>query len=155
MALTDRTRPVVMHFTRMVNQWKAYERRGHELAGERFTAGELQTLKAVAEFPAKNTTELADELGITKGAVSQGVTKLVERRLLERYRAPDNERETFTRLSRSGSAAYREYMKKAEAEILAFDALLAEAEPEHVEFMLDFVAKVEGFFRDQLGSSGS
>ena len=155
MSLTNRTRPIVMQFTRMVNQWKAYERRGYELAGERFTAGELQTLKAVAEFPAKNTTELADELGITKGAVSQAVTKLVGRGFLERYRAPDNERETFTRLTRSGSAAYRDHMKRAETEILAFDALLAEAEPEHVEFMLDFVAKVEGFFRDQLESTGS
>lgn len=155
MALTERTRPVVMQFTRLVNHWKAYDRLGHDLAGEHFTASELQVIKVVAEFPAKNTTELAGELGVTKGAVSQAVTKLVQRGHLERYRAPDNDRDTFTRLTRRGSSVYQAHARKVEDEVRAFDALLAGAEPDQVEFMIEFVAKLELFFRQQLeGDAG-
>lgn len=154
MAFTERTRPVAMQFTRLVNQWKAYDRLGHELAGEHFTASELQIVKVVAEFPAKNTTELAAELGVTKGAVSQAVTKLVKRGHLERYRAPDNDRDTFTRLTRNGARVYQAHMNKVEAEIRAFDSLLAHAEPDKVEFMLGFIAELERFLRRQVAASG-
>lgn len=150
MRLTERTLPIVMQLTRLVNYWKAYDRLGHEAAGEHFTAGEMQTIKAVAEFPHKNTTELAGELGVTKGAVSQAVTKLVDRGCLERYRGPDSERETFIRLTKHGSRVYQAHMKRYDAEVRAFDALLADAEPSQVAFMLGFLEKVEGFFREQL-----
>lgn len=150
MVLTSKTRPVVMQFTRMVNQWKAYERRAHALAGDLFMAGELQVLKVVAEFPAKNTTELAAELGVTKGAVSQAVGKLASRGYLEKYRAPDNDRESYTRLTLAGSRVYQAHMAQVEAQLAIFERLLSEAQPSEVAFMLEFVAKVEAFFRDQL-----
>lgn len=150
MSLTNRTRPVVMQFTRLVNTWKAYDRLGHNVEGEHLTAGEMQTIKVVAEFPELNTTELADELGVTKGAISQAITKLVERNLLVRYRESDDERNTFTRLTKKGTRIYEKHTKMYEKDIRAFDALLKEADPGQVDFMLEFVSKVEDFFRQQL-----
>ncbi len=139
-----------MQLTRLVNVWKAYDRLGHEVAGEHLTAGEMQTIKVAAEFPELNTTELAEELGVTKGAISQAISKLVDRGLLERYRESDDERNTFTRLTKKGARIYDKHSQSYEKDIRAFDALLKEADPSHVDFMLEFVSKVEGFFRQQL-----
>ena len=38
----------------------------------------------------------------------------------------------------------------ARREISAFNALLEDADPDHVAFMLTFLGKVESFFREQL-----
>ena len=147
---SERSRPVVMQFTRLGNYWKAYDRLGHEVDGEHFTAGEMQIIKVVAEYPAKNTTELADELGVTKGAISQAVTKLVARGHLERFRAVDDERQTFTRLTSRGSRVYQAHMRQYAAELAEVDQVLADAEPGQVEFLRRFVARVEGFFRERV-----
>ena len=132
---------VCMQLIRVVNLWKAYDRRGQTVDGQDLTAGEIQTIKAVTDLPERNTTELAHELGVTKGAISQAVTKLVARGCLERYRAPGNERETYTRSTEQGARIYQGHNKKFQSDMQAFDDQLDEASEDQIEFMMNFLAR--------------
>lgn len=150
MNFNDRTLPVVTQLTRLVNVWRAYDRRGHDVLGEHFTAADMQMMNVVAEFPHRNTTELASLLGVTKGAVSQLVSRLVERGLLERYRGVDNHRDSYARLSARGAQAYRAQLSRFEADIQGIDELLRSAQPQEVAFLMSFLGNAEAFFRRQL-----
>jgi DNA-binding MarR family transcriptional regulator len=51
---------------------------------------ELQTISTIGENPEVNMTQLADIMGVTRGAISQTVRKLVTKKLVNRTNARNN-----------------------------------------------------------------
>jgi DNA-binding MarR family transcriptional regulator len=67
--------------------------------------GEIHTIQAIGKSVGTNVTQLAERMGVTKGAVSQMVSKLVEKGMVRKARAQDNAKEvvlTLTELGRIG-----------------------------------------------------
>ena len=68
--------------------------------------GEINTIDAVGRFPDINITELARELEVTKGAVSQMVKKLEKKGCLVAMKKPGNDKEVALNLTKKGRVAY-------------------------------------------------
>jgi|GEM_PF-364184 len=68
--------------------------------------GEIHTIDAVGRFPNINITELARELEVTKGAVSQMVKKLEKKGCLVAAKKPGNDKEVALNLTEEGRVAY-------------------------------------------------
>jgi len=78
--------------------------------------GEINTIDAVGRFPDSNITELARELEVTKGAVSQMVKKLEKKGCLTATKKPGNDKEVALNLTEEGRVAF-EYHQRHHAGI--------------------------------------
>ncbi|HEY48820.1 MAG TPA: MarR family transcriptional regulator [Dehalococcoidia bacterium] len=63
---------------------------------------EIHTIRAIGENQGINVTQLAELMGVTKGAESQTIKKLVRKKLVEKTPAHDNAREILLGLTDLG-----------------------------------------------------
>ncbi|MDN6899608.1 MarR family transcriptional regulator [Oenococcus sicerae] len=92
-------------------------------------SSELNMIAAVAEYPDSNLNKLSESLGITKGAVSKMVKKLVQKGLVTKQFAANSENEVAVNLTEMGQVAQRNhklYEKKLNDEILTVYSSLTE-----------------------------
>ncbi len=75
---------------------------------------ELQTVSMIGENPEVNMTQLADIMGVTRGAISQTVRKLVTKKLVNRTNARNNKEVNLnlTQLGKMVRDGYHERMKE-------------------------------------------
>jgi len=84
-------------------------------AGKDFGTGitlfraEIHTIRAIGDNTGTNVTKLAESLGITKGAVSQTVNKLVRKNLVKKSHALDNAKEVLLELTDLGWTGYHNH----------------------------------------------
>jgi DNA-binding MarR family transcriptional regulator len=66
---------------------------------------EVHLLDNINEHPDENTSQLALRNGITKGAVAQITKKLQEKGLITAFQLPENKKEIYFELTKSGKKA--------------------------------------------------
>ncbi|PYI53811.1 MarR family winged helix-turn-helix transcriptional regulator [Paenibacillus flagellatus] len=71
------------------------------------TPSEIHTIEAIGDEGGVRMSELAGRLGVTKGAVTQIVSRLEEKELLTRSPHPHDSRATVLTLSEKGKEAFR------------------------------------------------
>lgn len=92
---------------RIIHKYNQSESRKQNYgAGEELTRKEIHTISAIGENPTINITELANLRGVTKGAVSQMVYKLVDKGYLIKRISPDSDAEVRLELTDKGRKAY-------------------------------------------------
>ena len=72
---------------------------------------EIHTVQAIGRYPRINVTKLAEYTGVTKGAVSQTIKKLVRKGLVHRTHAPGNAKEVVLQLTDLGWIGFRNHEK--------------------------------------------
>lgn len=70
---------------------------------------EIHTIQAIGKSIGMNVTQLAEKMGVTKGAVSQMVSKLVEKGMVRKARAQDNAKEVVLHLTELGWIGFRNH----------------------------------------------
>lgn len=68
---------------------------------------EIHTIAAVGSHPNINVTSLAQILGITKGAASQMIYKLVDKGVIEKKISPESDTEVVLNLTKDGLINYK------------------------------------------------
>ncbi len=129
MKVTNET--VLKQFDRLINQVLALKRRSFfEFKGVRFYPSEVHLLLVVKEKIATNATHIADELGITKGAVSQTLSRLEGKGVLVKTKDPNNKNQLTLSFTPFGAEAFRYYSRRA-----------GELIRKHHEYLKGFTAK--------------
>ena len=99
-------------FLRIINKFKALEKIPIDHGtGDLLYASEINTLEIIGKYPAINITQLAHKRGVTKGAVSQVVGKLVKKQLVLKDKAPNNDKELSLKLTAVGEVAFQNHKK--------------------------------------------
>jgi DNA-binding MarR family transcriptional regulator len=75
----------------------------------RLYSTEIHTIQAIGKMPRANVTRLAKHMGVTKGAISQTIAKLVGKGLVHKERAPGDLREVCLELTELGRVAHRNH----------------------------------------------
>lgn len=91
--------------------------------GIKLTQREIHVIDAIGTNPDINMTQLAEMHGITKGAVSQMIYRLLDKGYVEKVPAPEDDREVRILLTQSGHAAYKahkEYHAKRSGDFMDF-----------------------------------
>lgn len=70
---------------------------------------EIHTVQAIGYNPEINVTELAKQMNVTKGAISQTVSKLVRKELVKKRSADDNLREVKLSLTEKGWTGFHNH----------------------------------------------
>lgn len=92
---------------RILNKMDAIEKCPKDFgSGDLLHCSEIHTLMGIGMHKDITATELAGFLGISKSAISQMITRLVEKDLVEKHQNPENGKEMFLRLSAKGMVAY-------------------------------------------------
>lgn len=77
--------------------------------GELLYKSEISTIRMIGNNPEINITQLADKTGVTKGAISQIISRLENKRYVARYKDANNDKEVKLRLSDKGAEVFTGY----------------------------------------------
>lgn len=123
MVETDKIYQLKETFLRVISKFKALEKIPVDHGtGDLLYASEVNTLEVIGKFPGINLTQLAQRRGVTKGAVSQIVAKLVKKKLVARTQAPDNDKVVLLVLTGKGEVVFENhelFHRKYDAQIIA------------------------------------
>jgi len=72
---------------------------------------EIHTIQAIGRHSGINITKLAENTGVTKGAVSQIISKLVRKGMVRKTHAPGNEKEVVLELTNLGQIGFQNHEK--------------------------------------------
>lgn len=92
---------------RVLNKMDAHEKSPKDFgSGDMLHCSEIHTLMAIGKNPDVNLTNLSRLLGISKSAISQMVSKLAKKDLVEKHHDPENDKEVLLHLTPRGTIAY-------------------------------------------------
>jgi len=72
---------------------------------------EIHTVQAIGQHSGINVTKLAEHTGVTKGAVSQILKKLIRKGLVWKTHAPGNDKEVVLELTNLGRIGFQNHEK--------------------------------------------
>ena len=72
---------------------------------------EIHFIEAIGLEGGYSASELSEKLGITNGAVTQVSDKLLKKKLIKKYKKPDNKKTVYFTLTEEGEAAYKNHEK--------------------------------------------
>lgn len=101
---------------------------------------ERHWLDKIGSQPGVNVTEFARAAGITKGAVSQVVSKLERKGFVRRYKSGTNDKEVFLELTREGRELYIKHKKKNEETLKPLVEELKKYPDDKIEFLILLLA---------------
>jgi DNA-binding MarR family transcriptional regulator len=112
MVKTDKIHELKEAFLRIINKFNELEKIPIDHGtGDLLYASEINTLEIIGKSPGINFTQIARKRGVTKGAVSQIVAKLVRKGLVVKKQALDNGKTVLLELSDMGAIAFENHEK--------------------------------------------
>lgn len=72
---------------------------------------EIHTLQAIGRHPKINNTALVEHMGVTKGAISQTVAKLIKKGMVRKQYAKGNKKEVILELTDLGWTGFHNHEK--------------------------------------------
>jgi DNA-binding MarR family transcriptional regulator len=112
------------YFTRIKNKLNKLEKKSIDFGtGEKLYASELHTIEAIGKNYGNTVTGLCDLFGITKGAVSQIISKLEKKKLISKERNIDYSKEINISLTEKGWVIFNSHKnlhKKMDVEFLSY-----------------------------------
>lgn len=111
---------------------------------------EIHTIAAVGNHPNINITSLAERLGITKGAASQMIYKLVDKEVVEKKVSPDSDTEVVLNLTENGMINYKaheEYHRQTNDKAMK---LLEDMPDSFYQYMLEYFSAFEKVIDENL-----
>lgn len=99
-------------FDRVIHKYNQWENKKRTYdTDDLMSRPEIHTIAAVGDNPGINITTLAAVLGITKGAASQMIYKLVDKGTIEKKISPNSDTEVALNLTEKGMMNYEAHKK--------------------------------------------
>ncbi|HNV47070.1 MAG TPA: MarR family winged helix-turn-helix transcriptional regulator [Spirochaetota bacterium] len=143
---------IMQQFLRVVNLFQEVERQPMDFGiGMMLHPSEIHTVDAIGDSDGINVTALAHRLGVTKGAVSQMVTKLKRRGLVNKLKSVDNDRDVVLALTPKGRRAYDAHKRFHLEMYHDFFTQIDDVTFEQIEFFKSIMDKIERYVERHLG----
>jgi DNA-binding MarR family transcriptional regulator len=144
------TRPSASHLTSHLGYWLRFVSNhvshafARKLDGEDVTVAEWAVLRMLYTGQAQLPSRLADEMGLTRGAISKLADRLIAKGLVAREDRPDDKRTHSLRLSARGEALVPKLSTLADQNDAEFFDHLTAEERRAVEKILETVVERRG-----------
>lgn len=110
---------------RVVHKYTRREKKKKVYSGELpLTQTEVRVLAAIGTAPGIGVTELARQKGVTLGAVSQMLSRLVEKKLVQKNSSPKSDAMVELYLTEIGKKCFEEYTRQRKEEEKHWSGLL-------------------------------
>ncbi|MHA1942272.1 MAG: MarR family transcriptional regulator [Candidatus Hodarchaeales archaeon] len=131
------SKEIIELFIKLVNQYNTLEKiPSRHGTGHNLYHSERHMLDKIGDYTDMNVTEFAAAAGVTRGAISQLVTKLEKKGIVRRYKKSTNDKEVFLELTKSGQKVYQQHKEINEQTIKPLFNELSKHSDEKVEFLL-------------------
>ena len=129
----------------LMNRIAFLDRRNHvqDKEGTRLYSSEIHAMLAIAQDPTTNATQLADRLGVTKGAVSQTLTRLQKKDVIKTEKIPQTKNEIRVLFTAKGRRTLEQTLQWVEERHAALDAYLASLSDQDRQAIDRFLEAVE------------
>jgi DNA-binding MarR family transcriptional regulator len=111
---------------------------------------EIHLLDVIDQDRYINASEMAARLGVTRGAVSQTLSRLEKKGVIHKSRDPNHKNELTAYFTKLGNEIFEQHRKTRGTLAKRFDGYLADASDEEKEVIKRFLEKLEDLF-DSLG----
>lgn len=132
--------------SRVINKAISLEKKAlFQHNGIKLHASELHLLQVIQRGGenSRNITRIAQHLGVTKGAVSQTLTKLVKKGVVHKAIDTQRKNELILTLTSIGSSMMAQFIEEKAKKSKAHDELFTDFTDEDMTTILRFLAKLE------------
>lgn len=142
---------IIHKFERVVNKYNKSEKKPKDYGtNELLHRSEVHTIEAIGKNNKINVTQLAAYLGITKGAVSQMIDKLIKKDLVSKKAISETENEVSLELTEKGWLVFNgheEYHREFYSQIATHLSYLSQ---NNIKVVLDIFNELEKLLDKQL-----
>jgi len=133
-------------FIKINNKLNKLEKRAVDSGGgEKFYASELHAIDAIGRKEGGTVTKLCDLFGVTKGAVSQIISKLEKKAVVFKQRSPDNCKEVNIFLTEKGLEIFKFHENLHKEMDKEFFGYMRSVSKEKLEDFLTMLVRVENY----------
>lgn len=101
---------IIRALTRITERADSF-RHGQEDLFEEINLAEVHCIDWIGTIDHANVTKIANEMGMTRGAISKICKKLLHKGMIESYQEPGNNKEIYFRLTDRGAPLFAEHRK--------------------------------------------
>jgi DNA-binding MarR family transcriptional regulator len=136
------------NLTLIINQFIFTERKKiFAFEGVSLYPSEIHLLLVINRDQPVNATRIADKLGITKGAVSQTITRLQKKGIIIKENDPHNKNELILSLTSLGRRAFDKYQELQNSVAESLFSIFSTYSPEEQEIIKRFLFQIAGFWQ--------
>ncbi len=141
--MEDRKNILVL-MQRIFNKYIQFEKKKVDYGeGLLLTRAELHTIQVVGNEEGINVTNLAKSLGITKGASSQMIYRLVDKKLVKKTVSPHSDTEVCLNLTKLGLIAFEKHRKHHEQFEKTIVKMFDDVSKESLSEVIGIMEKIE------------
>nr|WP_242864442.1 MarR family transcriptional regulator [Clostridium botulinum] len=74
---------------------------------EKYGVSEIHCIDFIGKIENLNVTKISDNMNMTRGAISKICKKLLNNKLIDKYKKPENDKEIYFKLTKSGEELYK------------------------------------------------
>jgi DNA-binding MarR family transcriptional regulator len=137
---------LIQRFVRIMNKFNTSEKKPIDYGtGGLLYRAEVHTIEAIGDNPDINITELALYLGVTKGAISQIIDKLVKKGMADKAMVSPGVNEVALNLTEKGMLIYRKHQDHHAEMYKDIAQLMADCSADQLNFLANVQDVIEGF----------
>jgi DNA-binding MarR family transcriptional regulator len=126
---------IIDTFNRILHLYSVIDKKPKEYGtGDLLYVSEIHAIYLVGKYPELNLTRLSELAGVTKGAVSQMVKRLVSKRYIAKYKITNN-KEVNIRLSDKGYIIYQHYLNFAKERFVFAEEIYRKASKDDIDLV--------------------
>jgi DNA-binding MarR family transcriptional regulator len=148
----EQTRVVIQQLLRLLNKFGRIEKMPIVLDnGVELTTKEIHTIQAIGEAENINVTDVGVHFGVTKGAASQMVSRLVERGFVTKSMSAHSNKEYELSLTDLGWKAFKAHERFHGQDMDELIAQIGSYKQERIHDFEEMLGRVEGIMDRRLG----
>lgn len=117
---------------------------------EEYSYSETHCIDYIGKTELPNVTKIADNMQMTRGAISKMTKKLLAKGLIEKYSLESNKKEIYFRLTESGLELYKEHEKRHKLWEQRDSRFLERYSPEEMEIITKFMKEFSMYLEEKI-----
>ena len=117
---------------------------------EEYSYSETHCIDYIGKTELPNVTKIADNMQMTRGAISRMTKKLLAKGLIEKYSLESNKKEIYFRLTESGLELYKEHEKRHKLWEQRDSKFLERCSPEEMGIITKFMKEFNIYLEEKI-----
>lgn len=112
---------------------------------EKYGVSEIHCIDFIGKMEDPNVTKIAQSMNMTRGAISKLCKKLLNNKLIDKYKKPENDKEIYFKLTELGERLYKHHEIKHRQWEERNNKFFKNIDEEEQEFVASFLKKFNNY----------
>lgn len=121
---------------------------------ENYGISEIHCIDLIGKIENPNVTKIAKSMNMTRGAISKISKKLINAKLIETYKKPNNDKEIYFKLTDLGKKLYKHHETKHKEWEERNDIFFKDVSEKEQEVVANFLIKFNNYLEEIIKSKG-